>query len=530
MPTLIITFELDAAADKMRKRRSSRSGQLTSSSSSYPNSLLFRTINEEKFSIYDWQVMIQPRIRLNRGDPNGMISPEAAPTFNSFINPFAKRSHAPELQSLASSKQKPEFYHRNSHTTEASYKSALRERAQTSTLISPSPSLRSRRSDLSSQASSLSRPQGWNTTLPIQQMPADLPSPASTLGYEDQFISGWTSAQGRSSTLSSHTRGSNSVSIAGTPPAPRETILDRAFMMRYIPGSERGSAADGESAQGMSSIARFEALMREHDERKSLQSRSGPRKGSNAWELEEEEEEEDDDDDSDADAESDVDPGLAGKRKGYAMSNADDEEDLSLSIHTIPTPAQRALEYISGRTPLPTHRPSSSKSSKTTPPVPYISDRHHPMPAKSKTRPRPMSMALPNMNNMNAAAVTGTDETPQLDRRSSNSQKRLSFTEFTKRLSSTSSLLLVQTNNPGSGSSRNSRGSSSEASYLADDVEREEKGLQRGLSQSRLSGMMTGGRRENATAIQAQQIQDDKRCVPAWRGSGLAFGGEGGFL
>src|SRR5690348_14350901 len=65
VPTLIITFEVDAAADKMRKRRSSRSGQLTSSTSAYPNSLLFRTVPEERFNIYDWQVTIQPRIQPN---------------------------------------------------------------------------------------------------------------------------------------------------------------------------------------------------------------------------------------------------------------------------------------------------------------------------------------------------------------------------------------------------------------------------------------------------------------------------------
>jgi hypothetical protein len=57
------------------------------------------------------------------------------------------------------------------------------------------------------------------------------------------------------------------------------------------------------------------------------------------------------------------------------------------------------------------------------------------------------------------------------NRRSETSLKRLSFQEFAKRLSSTSSLLLVQTNastgSSGSGSHRSARGSS-EISYVAD--------------------------------------------------------------
>src|SRR5205085_12368607 len=142
----------------------------------------------------------------------------------SFINPFSPRSPTVERSPL-SPKQEP--YRRGSNATYMSTQGAqVRDRAHTSTLISPSPSLRSKSSNISSQASSFGRPQGYQTILPIQQMPADLPSPVSTTGFDDGSILGWTSAQGRSSALSQHTRGSNSVSMAGTPPAPRETILD----------------------------------------------------------------------------------------------------------------------------------------------------------------------------------------------------------------------------------------------------------------------------------------------------------------
>jgi len=555
VPTLIITFEVDAAADKMRKRRSSRSGQLTSSTSSYPNSLLFRTVPEERFNIYDWQVTIQPRIQPNT-EFGEAISHDAAPTFNSFINPFAKSSKTSERPTISKPMfPRPEPYRRHSEAKDFS-----RERPSTSTLISPSPSLRSRRSDLSSQSSSVTRPQAYSTTLPIQQLPPDLPSPASTLGYEEQFISGWTSAQGRSSALSNHTRASASVSMAGTPPAPpapRETILDRAFMLRYIPGSERAMAADEDGK--MSSIARFEALMREHDQRRNAATPSSRpttdyqhrRKDSaSGWELEEE---------TESDSESDIEPALPPVRrqdqerdprqqKYYGADDREEDEDLGPSIHTIPNPAQRALEYISGRNmPAPAlapalHRPSSSKSARQPPPLP--SAAQHAMPTR-RARPTSLSLAPTNvcapLHNASSLEVETGAAAAAVNRHSSvsTSAKRLSFTEFAKRLSSTSSLLLVQTNQSG-GSARNSRGSngSSDASFgFGEGVEEEGVGgLQRGLSQSRLSGMVqrkggAAGERQEPVRLVRGTGEEEKRCTPGWRGSGLGvFGGEGGFL
>jgi hypothetical protein len=51
---------------------------------------------------------------------------------------------------------------------------------------------------------------------------------------------------------------------SSSPPGPRETILDRAFQMRCIPGSDR--EVPGE--EKLSSLARFDALMREADEKR----------------------------------------------------------------------------------------------------------------------------------------------------------------------------------------------------------------------------------------------------------------------
>src|SRR5580700_2056732 len=93
LPTLLITFENDTAADKARKRRSSRSGGL--SLSAHPNSLLFRTHPDERYNIYHWQTKIQPQIQLNQEDYDTPMSPTSptSPTTNHFINPFAARSN-----------------------------------------------------------------------------------------------------------------------------------------------------------------------------------------------------------------------------------------------------------------------------------------------------------------------------------------------------------------------------------------------------------------------------------------------------
>jgi hypothetical protein len=526
LPTLIITFDPDPASDKARKRRSSRTGGLSSSSNSHPNSLLFRTSPDERYNIYDWQAKIRAQIKPRQNFFDAPLSPES-PSFTTFINPFSPRS-PPVGRTPMSPRQ--ELQRVGTDNTFTSTHSTQRERGQTSKLISPSPSLRSKSSNISSQASSLGRPQGYQNMLPIQQMPADLPSPVSTNGFDDQSILGWTSAQGRSSALSSHTRGSNSVSVAGTPPAPRETILDRAFQMRYIPGSDRLSEPEDDGK--LSSIARFEALMRDADERlkpKGASSKATGRKANvSGWNLEEEEEEEENDsEDSDMEDEASR-PGTS----DYAGQSGFEDEDvdpLALSIQEMPTPAQRALEYISGRsTPreISQRRPFSPPA----PQPPMSPTRSKTTPPRVQRKERPKSLAFPsNASSPEKAAdydphvsITSSTATA-MKRRSSSSTKRLSLTDFAKRLSSTSSLLLVQTNNSssasnGAASSRNSR-QSSEASFIDPD----EVMLHRGLSQSRLSGMGNMGMRGGQMSE-----MDAKRC--GWRGSGLGVFGEGGFL
>lgn len=513
VPTLVITIEVDPAADKSRKRRSSRTGGLLAMNT-YPNSILFRSVPDDKYNIYDWQIAIQPLMRSNQNMESPM-SP-TSPQFSAFTNPFASTSSDYSLRS--------EVQHRASSNTYSSI-GTLPQRShsnQQSSLISPSPSLRSRRSDLSSQASSLNRPQGYQSSFPIQH-PPDLPSPASTANYEDQLISGWTSAQGRSSALSSHTRGSNSVSMAGTPPAPQQTILDRAFQMRIIPGSE---TAHEEDASKLSSIARFEALMRETDER--IKNGKGSIRGSTRasqapdWELDEEDEDDSDDERPDT-----------SRSEGLYLQDSDNEDDndhMAFSVHEIPTPAQRALEYIAGRasTPVSQQRPSSNRSmvggstAYTSPIAPPPLPRSMTSDAatfaqntgRAKRKSRPLSMVVPPSSAMSESTPTA------VKRRSSTSisANRLSFNEFAKRLSSGSSLLLVQNNRSRSSScSRHSTASEVSGAYAEEDEDEYggSRAMHRGLSQSRLSGMGGG------MMAPRDEYEDNTRKV-GWRTSGFA--------
>jgi hypothetical protein len=514
----MLEMKPDTPSEKSRKRRSSRTGGLTPKDP-WGGILLFRTVQDDKYNIYDWHITVKPYLTPNEPE-NSPLSP-LSPPLAIFSNPFGSR----DSRSVASSTGRPEVQQRT--PSQNTYPHAPQPRERPSALISPSPSLRSRRSDLSSQASSMNPPMGFTAAHPqsySSALPTDLPSPASTSGYDNQFIEGWTSAQGRSSALSSHTRGSNSIAsavapvqpVASSPPGPRETILDRAFQLRCIPGSDRIPDKDEEK---ISSIARFEALMREVDERKQNKLLNQSSKEKQDWDLDEESEEsdfgepqEDDDDDDDPD-------GL-------------DTLDMSDQDVSIPTPAQRALDYISGRrTPLPQSRPLSPARS---PPIPFLNQQamsaFHGHSNNGGLRPRtgttpshqrnsrPNSLALPSRSistttipslkdsgssgSSNKNLKTGTD--PKEKRRSSTSVKRLSFTEFAKRLSSTSSLLLVQTNASSSSGRDGSRRGSSEYG-----VEEATTGMRGGAGPSPISDR-------------------SKRC--GWRGSVGAFGGEGGFL
>lgn len=311
-------------------------------------------------------------------------------------------------------------------------------------------------------------------------LPSDIPSPVTTAGEyrQGELIEGWTSAQGRSSTVSSPARVRGSISSqaqqpgsagadSNSPHAAHETILDRAFQLRYIPGSEREMPGEDK----LSSLARFDALMREEDQRRRQQKQAElTTSQKSAWDLDkstdsekdeadgggDDEEEEDDDDDDDDDSDN--------------FAHEADENRQTL----IPPRAQRALEFLAGR-----HDPESSlpyPSAHASATGQHQAANFH-VPLQAPARPHTAhSKVRPTVNHRThsqpyimprersdvpvpSAGKTSSEDGPPRPagekRVSASSAQRLSFTEFTKRLSSTSSLLLVQTNASG-GSSRES--------------------------------------------------------------------------
>ena len=319
----------------------------------------------------------------------------------------------------------------------------------------------------------------------------------------------------------------------------------------------------------MSSIARFEALMQEHERRKRAAENSRPStKEKDQWSLAEE---------GDSDTEASSHPPSRANDKELVRENffddATHDEDEG-DLDEIPLKAQRALEYIMGGRSstslalMPT-RPNSSRTRSQNyyvppvpqPPAPMEKEKAPPMPSR---RQRPMSFS--HGHSRKASQDTEYDvqqsRSPQAAKRESGSStKRSSFSDFAKRLSSNSSLLLVQTNN------RNSAASSAASTYHEEDKENIntvlEEGVIRGLTASRLSGMNQanirpgiGARRSTVAAEtrgynmggyeQAQQqrhgqeravpmgrgrMESEKDCIQQWRGSGLFTGhGDGGFL
>lgn len=457
------------------------------------------------------------------------------PSSPSFTNPFSARREAFDTFQRPASGHGHHWgplHHKGSGQTHSSHDRPL--------TYSESPSLRSKRSDVSSSHASSMHPtqMGYQNYMAIQQGPADLPSPATTVGeYQGEFIEGWTSAQGRSSTLSSPIPGRDSISSQGpqpiavtmeasSPPAPRETILDRAFQMRCIPGSEEEIPGE----EKLSSLARFDALMREADgRRKTREAEEARLKAENepksVWDL-------DDDSDSDDDEEEEDDDG----------SDDDVVGELNDSEHgySIPPTAPRALSYISSRHEAQAQRSRaqsgraqlnydaetlmalSSGPSLLRPQTGYARNRPG-FTQRTHSQPQLAGMVPPSPNHPAGGKASDDGALPAKapplhrnhtdNRLSTASAKRGSFTEFTRRLSSTSSLLLVQTN-ASSASAASSRGSSDTAG----------EGSQHGLR----NALQARGVRSPPPRSDRDREGADKSCN--WRGSAGVFGAEGGFL
>lgn len=560
LPTLILTIAPDPTTDKLRKRRSSRAaGLVAASRESGPLALWFRAdeLNREAKSLHDWARSIQAIIQPNMPDVAPM-SP-MSPASNAFNSPFAQRQprDASEYyQNRPPSAPKSTLQHKSSTATGSS-----RERPLT---FSDTPSLRSRRSDISSLAGINVPPLAPHTYASV--MPTDLPSPATTAGgHYGGFIEGWTSAQGRSSTLSSPVRNmrdsmgsmppfSPPATIeSGSPPVPRETILDRAFQLHCIPGSDQ--QVPGE--EKLSSLARFEALMQQADEqRKGREQRpqtmmrrpaSPPASPPNslpptqlrsAWESD------DYSDDDSAGSDSDSTHGDS----GYGR-----EQDVEEDVVNTRAQSRRTLGYVSGQRTPQTQSPrgttgprspiafnpeslmalnSGSNLGRGSSNRPVYAQRSYSQtqinglsgsnlsvgqqaldvsPGRSSVTSRRTSIQE-SVGGLNpAATLYRTNTVAEGQRRqsvASNSSKRLSFTEFTRRLSSTGSLLL----NP----------------ITSGEMETQPAGSTRSAMQSRGPQPLfnsPNNERERAMERNAR----DQTCS-SWRNGVGVLGGEGGFL
>lgn len=451
-----------------------------------PTTLWFRT-DGEPYRLHEWARCIQAASQPNLPESYLPMSPMSpgSPSFASpsFNNPFVRhpREAADFPSSRPPSAPKAPLHHKGSTATATTFSS--RERPMT---FSDTPSLRSRRSDISSLTSS--NPPTINTTQSFGfAIPADLPSPAMTPAGE-QFgglIEGWTSAQGRSSSLSSPFRGVRDsmgsvaptfspapVFESGSPPFSRETILDRAFQLKYIPGSEQ--QVPGE--EKLSSLARFEALMQQADEqRKRKDQRARPSSMAPQHELRSAWDMDDDSDEETSDAESDD----TEEDSAVERDHGSDDE-----INSIRPESRRAFEARRGGPQTPSQSPRSQGGPRS--PLPFNSETLSALNAGSTLGrsaghrlhqhtlsglanmslnvERPSFDASPGRSSIMSGSTSIHEETGGLNPSaayrtstiaesqqrnslaSSNGGKRLSFTEFTRRLSSTSSMLLVQSN------------------------------------------------------------------------------------
>lgn len=443
MPTLVITL-----SDKDRKRRSSRAAGLVSTNKdSGATTLWFRAAPEEKqHSLDDWA-----RFILSKRSTSNAESP-VSPVFTS---PFATRSRdAPEyLQRPGSSGNR--LQHKSSTATY----STGRERPVT--FSSESPSLRSKRSDLSSPSVTNNNHhipgQLYTTVLPTDIGPSGEYAGDSREGYRSG------SAQGRSAvnspafvrdSISSHGQ-YGEVADVNAPPAPGETILDRAFKLGHVPFA----GPDVPGQEKLSSIARFDALMREAEQRRKQKEAAEKRQ---RMAMQSSFDADDSSEEATTDASGDTDTG-------------DDTYPSDGPKTTLISPsAQRALAFIAGRhNGQPAsgsgHRPSASRNHLSfhadSVPATVTAAPMRPHTAHAKSRPgaqrtqstphlvaSPATYDIPNL-------PTKVHEEPRRaaeKRASGSSSKRLSLNDITKRFSSTSSLLLVQTNASGASSRRSS--------------------------------------------------------------------------
>lgn len=448
LPTLIVHISPNPTTDKLRKRRSTRTGGLTTTKDIGPTTLYFRPAEESRYSLGDWARHIQHLIQpLTFGhEPLSPVSPSfsgsgtTVPSAHSPLeSPATETSTKNRLRSKLHSKSSSRAQVSSNDPTIASRPEA--------------PSLRSSRSDMSSHnnpmlAGARNFVQQHYTNTPY----SNLPSPTSTAtDYQDHWVEGWTSAQGRSSALSSPTkerastsssRGPHdSVMESSSPPAPRETILDRAFQLRCIPGSEREMPGE----EKLTSLAKFEALMREAEERqKGSGMDSSPTAHENlksAW---------DEDDDSDEDE--------ASRTIEEEEEEDSDEDELEQHMDNggMDQSTFKALQFVANRhsSKVPARSPHHGEPDglRNAPPVLRPHTAHsRPRPAAQRSTSHPhIQGSASHLHSLPPPRPMRELSQRTHEKRHSTSDVRKSdvSSEYSKRFSGTGSKMLLQTNIP----------------------------------------------------------------------------------
>ncbi|KAI9832193.1 MAG: hypothetical protein M1838_005676 [Thelocarpon superellum] len=161
-----------------------------------------------------------------------------------------------------------------------------------------------------------------------------------------------------------------------SPARPRETILDRAFMLNYVPTASMPLSTDPEDEKNMTSLARFEALMQALDASKAIERR----------------------------------------RSSHALP-----EDAN--PHIISSSAQRALAFISAGSSSARMRGRGARSRPTSLALPMSSSRNSMIDELSERRRSSISIApSPSTSTLRSKGP---------------SSRHLSITDFTRRFSST---------------------------------------------------------------------------------------------
>jgi hypothetical protein len=172
LPTLVLTI-----ADKDRKRRSSRTAGLMSTKESSSNTVWFRTSPDNNYpSLHDWARYIMSK--KGTMGPDSPVSPNfPSPTPRQDISDMAARPSSGNANSRYDGRS---LLHKSSIATQST---GARERPLT--LNCESPSLKSKRSDISSPSSSNYPVQHFvfapSTHDYPHAIPPDMPSPTTTV-------------------------------------------------------------------------------------------------------------------------------------------------------------------------------------------------------------------------------------------------------------------------------------------------------------------------------------------------------------